>query len=66
MSNRFKEKLQKVVDVLLFRWHDQCKKSLPIYNQDRKKSYKNILTYHIGYVTVKNLSYVNINNVNLL
>ena len=31
-----------------------------------EKSYKNILIYHIGYVTVKNLSYVKINGVNPL
>ena len=31
-----------------------------------KKSYKNITIYYIGYITIKNLSYVNINNVNPL
>ena len=31
-----------------------------------EKSYKNILIYHIGYVTVKNLSYVKINTINPL
>ena len=31
-----------------------------------KKSYKNIIIYYIGYVTIKNLSYVKINNVNPL
>ena len=30
-----------------------------------KKSYKNILVYHIGYVTVNNLSYAKINSKNL-
>ena len=30
-----------------------------------KKSYKNTVTYHIGYVTVKDVSYATINNVNL-
>ena len=31
-----------------------------------KKSYKNILTYYIGYVMIKNLSYIKINSVNSL
>lgn len=31
-----------------------------------KQSYKNIITYYIGYITVKNLSYVKIYNVNPL
>ena len=31
-----------------------------------EKSYKNILIYYIGYVTVKYLKYVNINSVNYL
>ena len=31
-----------------------------------KKSYKNITTYYIGYITIKNLSYVKINSVNPL
>ena len=31
-----------------------------------KIEYKNILIYHIGYVTIKNSKYVKINNVNLL
>ena len=31
-----------------------------------KKSYKNIIIYYIGYITIKNLSYVKINIVNLL
>ena len=31
-----------------------------------KKSYKNIIIYYIGYVTIKNLRYININRVNLL
>ena len=30
------------------------------------KSYKNILIYNIGYVTIKNLKYVKINSVNPL
>ena len=31
-----------------------------------KKSYKNILIYYIGYVTVKNLGYITTNSVNPL
>ena len=31
-----------------------------------KKSYKNILIYHIGYVTIKDSKYVKINSVNHL
>ena len=31
-----------------------------------KKSYKNIGIYYVGYVTTKNLDYVNIHSVNLL
>ena len=31
-----------------------------------KKSYKNIITYYIGYITIKNLSSVKINSVNPL
>ena len=31
-----------------------------------KKSYKNIIIHHIGYITMKNSDYVNINTVNPL
>ena len=31
-----------------------------------KKSYKNLIIYYIGYITIKKLSYVNINSVNFL
>ena len=31
-----------------------------------EKSYKHIFVYHTGYVTVKNLRYIEINSVNLL
>ena len=31
-----------------------------------KKSYKNILIYYIGYVTIKDLKYVKVYSVNLL
>ena len=31
-----------------------------------EKSYKNILIYYIGYVTIKDLKYVKINSVNTL
>ena len=31
-----------------------------------EKSYKNILIYYVGYVTMKNSKYVNINSVNPL
>ena len=31
-----------------------------------EKSYKNILIYYIGYVTIKDLKYVKVNNVNPL
>ena len=31
-----------------------------------KKSYKNIIVYYTGYITIKNLSYININSVNPL
>ena len=31
-----------------------------------EKSYKNIVIYYIGYVTIKDLKYVKINSVNLL
>ena len=31
-----------------------------------KKSYKNIIIYHIGCITIKNLSYAKINSVNPL
>ena len=31
-----------------------------------EKSYKNILIYEIGYVTMKNSKYIKINNVNFL
>ena len=30
------------------------------------KSYKNILIYYIGYVTIKDLKYVKVNSVNFL
>ena len=39
-----------------------------IFNPDKikidKKSYKNILIYYIGYVTIKDLKYVKINSTN--
>ena len=31
-----------------------------------EKSYKNIFTYHVGYLTVKDLSYAKINSINPL
>ena len=31
-----------------------------------EKSYKNILIYYIGYVTIKDLKYVKVNSVNFL
>ena len=31
-----------------------------------KNSYKNIVIYHTGYITIKNLSYVKVNSVNPL
>ena len=31
-----------------------------------KNSYKNIIIYHTGYITIKNLSYVKVNSVNPL
>ena len=31
-----------------------------------KKSFKNIITYYIGYITIKNLSYAKVNSVNPL
>ena len=31
-----------------------------------KKSYKNIIIHYLGHITIKNLSYVNINSVNPL
>ena len=31
-----------------------------------KKSFENIIIYYIGFVTIKNLSYININSINLL
>ena len=31
-----------------------------------EKSYKNILIYYTGYVTIKDLKYVKINNINIL
>ena len=30
------------------------------------KSYKNVIIYYIWYITIKNLSYVNINSINLV
>ena len=38
----------------------------PNQMKTNKKSYKNITIYYNGYITIKNLSYVNINNVNPL
>ena len=32
----------------------------------KKKSYKNIIIYYFGYITIKNISYVKINSVNHL
>ena len=51
-----------------FWWDDLYKKSWPKLSQNhtKKKPYKNILTYHIGYVTAKDLHYSTINNVNPL
>ena len=36
------------------------------YTKVDKNSYKNILIYYIGYVTIKDLKFVKINNVNPL
>ena len=51
-----------------FWWDDLYKRSWPKLskNHTKKKPYKNILTYHIGYVTVKDLHYSTVNNVNPL
>ena len=38
----------------------------PNNNKIDKKSYKNIVIYHIGYVTIKDLKYLKINSVNTL
>ena len=38
----------------------------PNYIKIDEKSYKNILIYYIGHVTIKDLKYVNINSVNPL
>ena len=38
----------------------------PNHTKIDKTSYKNIIIYYIGYITIKNLSYAKINNVNPL
>ena len=50
--------------ILVFRWHDQYKKSRSKQNQDWSKSIQIFFIYHIVYVTVRNLSYRTDNSLN--
>ena len=65
MSNKFKEK----VITNRYYFFDNM---INIKSLDTNKimidehSYTNVLIYHIGYVTLKNLSYTKINSANLL
>ena len=52
--------------ILLFQLCYQYKNFEPNNIKIDEKSYKNILIYYIGYVTIKDLKFVKINSVNLL
>ena len=66
MRSKFKEK-----DINILRTYYVFDEIINIKNLDSnkieidEKSNKNILTYYIGYVAVKNLSYIKINSVTL-
>ena len=68
MSNKFKETDIKNRLCFFFDEIINIKNLDPNPNKVKinKKSHKGILIYNIGYVTIKNLSYVKINSVNPL
>ena len=66
MSNKFKE-----IDIKnrTYYFLDDMANIKNLYLNKIKideKSYKNILVYYMGYVTIKNLSYIKTNSVNPL
>ena len=64
MSNKFKEiEIKKNRKYYFFDDKINIKYRDPNKIKIDEKSYKNILIYYIGYVTVKNLGYVKINSV---
>ena len=66
MSNKFEEINMKNCTYYFFNYMTNIKKHDPNKIKIDKMSYKNILIYYIGYVTVKNLSYIIISSVNSL
>ena len=66
MSNKVKDISIKNRTYYFFDNIISMKKFNPNNNKIDEKSYKNILIYYIGYVTIKNLKYVKINSVNPL
>ena len=66
MSNKVKDMSIKNRTYYFFDNIISMKKFNPNNNKIDEKSYKNILIYYIGYVTIKNLKYVKINSVNPL
>ena len=60
-KNRYKK-----FHILLFQWYYQYKNFHSNNIKIDVKSYKNILIYYIGYVTIKDLKYVKVNSVNFL
>ena len=63
MRNKVKE-IDKKPNIVLFWWYYQYKNFNPNNIKIGEKLYKNILIYYIGYVTIKDSKYVEINSVN--
>ena len=66
MSNKVKDKSIKNRTYYFFNDIINIKYINPDKIKIAEKSYKNILTYYIGYVTIIDSKYVKINNVNSL
>ena len=66
MCNKFKEKNAKNCTYYFFDDMINIETLDPNKININEKSYKNVLTYYVGYVTVKNLRYIKTNSVNPL
>ena len=66
MSNKVKDMNIKICTYYFFNNIINTKQFDPNNIKIDEKSYKNILIYYIGYVTIKDLEYVKINSVNPL
>ena len=66
MGNKFKDIVIKNCTYYFFDGMINIKNLDLIKIKIDQKSFKNVITYHIRYAPVKNLSYVKINNVDFL